>query len=230
MSAAAVTKARSKTRSESVTEQLRDLILREHVKPGEHLQELSLADALGVSRTPVRIALSNLANEGILDYRPKRGFVVRAFRMSDITDAWRMRAWLEGLAALRSTELGLTKDAVARLTALIAEGDRILSFGQLRPEDVDAYRDMNERLHDIIIRSADSPILEDAIRRTLTVPMVSHRMIPWEDFDHIKRTHGDHHRLLEAMSAGEAWRAETIMREHVYSGIRLLAKLRGRDN
>jgi GntR family transcriptional regulator of vanillate catabolism len=56
--------------------------------------------------------------------------------------------------------------------------------------------------------------------------MVSHRMIPWDDFEHIKRTHGDHHRLLEAMLAGEAWRAEAIMREHVYSGTRLLENMR----
>jgi GntR family transcriptional regulator of vanillate catabolism len=221
-----VTRLKTKTRSESVTEQIRDLILREELKPGGHLQELPLAEALGVSRTPVRIALSNLANEGILDYRPKRGFVVREFKVSDIIDAWQMRAWLEGLAALKATEHGLTKEGQARMIELVAEGDRILSVGKLRPEDVDAYRDMNVQLHDIIIRAARSPILEGAIRRTLAIPMVSHRMIPWDDFEHIKRTHGDHHRLLEAMLAGEAWRAEAIMREHVYSGTRLLENMR----
>ena len=55
------------------------MILEGELPPGEHLQEIPLAQRMGVSRTPVRTALSVLGQEGLLDYRPKRGHVVRQY-------------------------------------------------------------------------------------------------------------------------------------------------------
>lgn len=220
--------AKPKTRSQSVTETLRDLILEAKVKPGQHLEERPLAHALGVSRTPLRAALSTLATEGILEYRPLHGYVVREFDHSDVLNAWQMRAWLEGLIALKAAQNGLTEEQKNTIRKALDQGDVIVAVGRLRHEDLETYRTMNFAIHDTLIKAAASSLLEETIRRILSHPMLSYRVIPWDDFDHIQRCHGDHHRLFEAVVAGEQWRAEAIMREHVYSATRVLGRIRSR--
>lgn len=212
-----------RTRSQSVTDQLREMIVDGQLAQGTHLQEQTCAFMLNVSRTPVRAALSALAIEGYLDYRPKRGYFVRGFEIDDVRDAWMMRAWFEGLAALRAAENGLDADTQALLLGLVAEGDRILAKGRLDPRDLAPYRDMNSKWHAAVIASARSPRLEQAIRQTLNVPMVSERIIPWDDHEHIKRSHDDHRRIVDAIIAREAWRAEALMREHIYAGSKKLS-------
>ena len=77
-----------KTLAQNVTDTLRDWILHGHVRPGGRLEEVPLAEQLGVSRTPVRAALGILASEGLIDHQPKRGYLVRAFNMEEIVAAY----------------------------------------------------------------------------------------------------------------------------------------------
>ncbi|WP_306464452.1 GntR family transcriptional regulator, partial [Acinetobacter baumannii] len=77
---------------QDVTEILRDWILNGAVAGGERLEEIPLAERLGVSRTPVRAALTLLANEGLLDYQPKRGYLVRSFGADEVFAAYEVRA------------------------------------------------------------------------------------------------------------------------------------------
>ena len=88
-----------RTRSQSVTEALRELIVQGELKPGQHVQEVPLAEQLGVSRTPVRTALNTLANEGFLVYQPNKGYFVRQFDIAEILEVYEVRAALESLAA-----------------------------------------------------------------------------------------------------------------------------------
>src|SRR5437879_11434407 len=66
---------------------LRELLLGGEFRPGERISELPLVERLGVSRTPIRLALEKLAQEGLLEKSPTGGFTVRAFTLSDIWDA-----------------------------------------------------------------------------------------------------------------------------------------------
>src|SRR5437588_7378619 len=75
---------------------LREMLLRGDFRPGERLSELPLVARLGVSRTPIRLALDRLANQGLLEVVPSGGFVVRSFTTADIWDAIEMRGTLEG--------------------------------------------------------------------------------------------------------------------------------------
>src|SRR5689334_6210392 len=79
------TDARSQT--ERVVLTLREMLLRGDFKPGERLTELALVPMLKASRTPVRLALDRLANEGLLEALATTGFRVRAFALDDIWDA-----------------------------------------------------------------------------------------------------------------------------------------------
>src|ERR1044071_1823755 len=83
---------------------IREMLLRGEVARGERLSELPLVARLGVSRTPIRLALDRLANEGLLEIVPTGGFVVRAFTLTDVYDAIEMRGVLEGAAARLAAE------------------------------------------------------------------------------------------------------------------------------
>src|SRR5579862_90624 len=83
---------------------LRGMLLRGDFQPGERISELPMVARLGVSRTPIRLALDRLAHEGLLEVAPAGGFVVREFTLSDIWDAMELRGVLEGTAARFAAE------------------------------------------------------------------------------------------------------------------------------
>src|SRR3954467_11172860 len=124
-----------KTRSQNVTDTVRDWILTGAVSGGDRLEEIPLAERLGVSRTPVRSALAALSKEGLIDYQPKRGYLVRTFEVDEIFAAYQARASLEGLACRLAAERGVPEDFRAKLRSCLAQGDEILSRGRLLADD-----------------------------------------------------------------------------------------------
>jgi GntR family transcriptional regulator of vanillate catabolism len=90
---------------------LRDLILTGELKAGDRISELAVVERLGVSRTPIRMALVRLEEEGLLELIPSGGFAVKAFSERDICDAIEIRGTLEGLCARLAAERGLTQSA-----------------------------------------------------------------------------------------------------------------------
>ncbi|WP_263143646.1 GntR family transcriptional regulator [Pseudomonas sp. RIT-PI-AD] len=208
------------TLSQKITEQLREEILSGVRKPGQHLEEIPLAAALGVSRTPLRGALNALAGQGLLVYLPKRGYLIRRFDIKDIIAAYEVRASLEGLACRLTAENGLPAEKLARLQQALGEGDRILAKGELMAEDFEPYQRMNVVLHEILIEGSGNPWIRDFVQRSQEIPYVSSRIILWHDYATIARSHDDHHRIVDAVMRREGWRAENLMREHIhYAGL-----------
>lgn len=204
------------TLSQQVTDTLRDWILEGRFLPGERIEEETTARLIGVSRTPVREALANLANEGLIDHQPKRGYMVRVFELEDVLTAYEVRAMLEGLACRRAALRGLSAEQRDRLRYCLNEGDRILSKGVLDPEDHAPYQRMNVELHQILISASSNPWVSRFAEQAGQIPYASGRIVLWDDHALILRSHGDHHRIVEAVLAGDAQRAEYLMREHVY--------------
>lgn len=219
-----------KTRTQSVTDDLRELVVQGQLKPGEHVQEMAVADRLAVSRTPVRAALNTLASEGFLVYLPNRGYYVRRFEIAEIMDVYEIRAALESLAAQRAAERGFSKDQEIMFMRCLEDGDRILRKGHFEAEDLVPYRRMNVAIHEGIIQVSGGNRLADAIKQTHNLPLASDRIILWQDFEILKRSHDDHHRVITAILSRDAWRAAAVMREHVYfAGLALREHLRSHD-
>lgn len=205
-----------KTLAQDVTETLRDWILHGQLRPGARLEEIPLAEQLGVSRTPVRAALGTLANEGLIDHQPKRGYLVRGFDVEEIVAAYEVRSVLEGLACRSAAARGLTEAQESRLKSSLAQGDRILAGGQLRAEDHEPYQEMNVAIHDTLLEASGNPWVTRFAEQAQNIPFASDRIILWDDHAIILRSHGDHHRIVEAVIARDSARAEQLMREHVY--------------
>ena len=100
------------TDSASVVATLAQVLIADGRYPaGTRLAEIPVAEALGVSRTPVRLAFRTLEQEGLLQKAGKRGFVVREFSEADVLCAVEVRGVLEGLAARRLAERGSHRGA-----------------------------------------------------------------------------------------------------------------------
>jgi GntR family transcriptional regulator of vanillate catabolism len=203
------------TLAQRVTDQLREALIKGQFVANEKLQEESLSAMLNVSRTPVRSALHSLANEGLLDYVPNRGYNVRRIDAGRLTSSFDVRGVLEGLAARLAAEHGMDETQQARYRAALAEGDRIVQKGKLFATDRKRFSDVNARLHDAVFQAADNPMLIDMIRMCHNIPIASDRNVLWHDYAWLRRSHDDHHRLYEAITMRDGARAEQLMREHV---------------
>ena len=98
---------------------LEEDILADRLPPGTPLVEMKLAAELGVSRTPVREALRQLEQEGLVTFTPNRGMVVRGIRPEDVHDAYLIRSMLEGQAVRWAVER-MTDAEMKGLLELIA--------------------------------------------------------------------------------------------------------------
>src|SRR3954469_8591383 len=85
------------------------------------MSELPLVERLGVSRTPLRLALASLEHEGLLELLPGGGYAVREFTRRDIDDAIDLRGVLEGTAVRFAAERGTSKRTLSALRALNAK-------------------------------------------------------------------------------------------------------------
>lgn len=207
------------TSTQAASRILRERILEGAIPPGSTLRQDALALQLGISRTPLRTALAELARDGLVTYEANRGYAVRTFDLGDIRAAYEARAMLEGLAcrlaARRADEAGDRPRLLGLLRDCVARGDAILSAGVLRAEDLGPYRRMNVEFHEAILAAAGNPWVVEFVQRTHNVPLASDRVFYWEDYDIIRRSHDDHHRILAALEAGDGRRAENLMWEHV---------------
>ena len=205
------------TLAQSVTDELRALVMAGELKPCERLQEVSLSQRLGVSRTPVRAALHSLAAEGLLTYTPNRGYRVCSIDAERLVTIFDLRGVLEGLAARLAAERGMNETEIAEFRAALEQGDAIMASGILRATDRDAFAEVNARIHQLIVAAADDRMLADMIRVCHNIPISSERNVMWTDYDWLRRSHDDHHRVLDAIVLRDGPRAEQLMREHVHS-------------
>ena len=199
---------------------IREMILRGELGPGERVAEAPLAELLGMSRTPVRQALPVLAQEGLLTEHQTRGYVVRGFSTADVLDAIDLRGVLEGLAARRVAERGVSRTLLQALRVCLAEGDQILAEGHVADKFEALYVDMNVRFHQLIVAECRSPIIQQALERNARIPFAGPQALALDKtslermYDTMAYAHRQHHCIVAALERGESSRVEALMREH----------------
>src|SRR5882757_10834299 len=199
---------------------LRNLILSGSLRPGERISELQAVETVGVSRTPVRMALVRLEEEGLLEVIPSGGFMVKAFSERDALDSIELRGTLEGLAARFAAERGVSARDLEPLKECLNEIDGLVRQDPMSVEAFSAYVTMNARFHALLTELSRSPPLIRQIDRASALPFASpsgfvmaQSALP--EAHQILLIAQDHHRIVvDAIENREGGRAEAVMREH----------------
>lgn len=210
----------------SVVASLRKLIIEGHFVPGERLAEMAVAEALGVSRTPVRLAFRTLEQEGLLQKAGKRGLVVREFSDADVLCALEVRGVLEGLAARHLAERGVDEPLRRQLEACLEAGRQLLGKGSITEEDIGRWSALNQAFHHCIVASDVSAVIADAIARNNHLPFASADSIIIDmaaldrEYEKLRVAQLQHELVVDALLQRESARVEMLMREHAYVGLR----------
>jgi GntR family transcriptional regulator, vanillate catabolism transcriptional regulator len=199
---------------------LRELIVGGELRPGHRIAELAMVERLGMSRTPIRMALVRLQEEGLLEALPSGGFMVRQFSEADIRDAIELRGTLEGLAARLAAERGASPGKLAAMRDCLRAIDALLEAPALGGEAFSAYVAHNARFHALLAQMAGSELVARQIERAATLPFASPNAFVMAHDDAVKArdrlivAHAQHHAVAEAIAAGQGARAEALMQEH----------------
>ena len=171
------------------------------------LDERALGEQLGVSRTPVREAISRLEQEGIVENIARRGaFVVRKSKREilDIVDVW---AALESMAARLATSRA-SDEEISQLRRNFASFD-----GDEARAHIDEYSDTNIEFHQTIIRLSHSELIKQMANQ-LFFHMRAIRASTIRDRDRVAQSIMDHTRIIEAIEERDAYHAEQLVRDH----------------
>jgi GntR family transcriptional regulator of vanillate catabolism len=204
---------------------VRELLLRGEFAPGDRVSELPLVARLGVSRTPIRLALDRLAHMGLLEVNASGGFTVRGFTPAEALDAIEIRGILEGTAARLAAERLTDGAELERLQRL---GRDMEEFERLSLDSFASYMDMNEAFHEAIVDLAKSPMLRRTMEQAVSLPFASPSAMVFPtsglaDADERLAIAKEHHRaIIEAISSRQGTRAESLAREHAFIGRRVL--------
>ena len=199
---------------------LRELIVGGDLQPGQRIAELALVERIGVSRTPIRMALVRLQEEGLLDALPGGGFVVKDFSEDDIHDAIELRGTLEGLAARLAAERGVGAVLLAEAREALARIDALLARPELDEAAFSHYVELNGRLHDLMAEMCGSHVVQRQLERAKTLPFASPNGFVFASAlsprarDTLVVAQAQHRGVVDAIERREGARAEALMREH----------------
>lgn len=193
----------------STAERLRDLITEGELAPGTRLNERTLCDRLGISRTPLREAFRLLAAEGLVVLNPNRGAQVVRLSNEDVRESFEVMGALEAL----SGEL-----ACRHITAAEIAEIKALTFEMLAchaREDLPAYYRINRQIHDQLNLAARNALLTQTYR-TLNLRIQNLRFRSNFDRDKWNRAAREHAEMVEALEARDGARLAQILRHHLY--------------
>jgi DNA-binding GntR family transcriptional regulator len=194
--------------SERLCETIEELIATGELAPGSALDEAMLVERYGVSRTPVREALIQLAAEGLVELRPRRGAVVAQATPQRLVEMFEVMAELEAMCArlaarrLRDDDLGALTVALARCEAAAAQ------------HDPDAYFYANEDFHRALYAASHNAFLVEqtlALQRKLR----PYRRLQLRVRHRMQHSLAEHGEILAALRQGQADQAMDATRRHV---------------
>lgn len=201
-------------------------IVRRKVVHGEYgaedrISEVAIAEELGVSRTPARMALAALEAEGLIEKRKGRGYSVRPINANSIQKTIEIRAVLEGLAARTMAANGITAETENRLAATIEQTARALENPGLTL--IGDYQQANTAFHETIMTECGNELIALTFERLRHLPLAALGTLAFENTDYEReRTaltvgYSQHIIILDAIRKRDAARAEAMMREHSHA-------------
>ncbi|TXH87079.1 MAG: GntR family transcriptional regulator [Rhodoferax sp.] len=198
---------------EEVAELLRQRIFKRELEPGSWIDELKIAQELGISRTPLREALKVLAAEGLVTMKVRRGAYVTEVSRDDLADVYHLLSLLECDAAAVVAEKA-TPLEMAELEQLHAE---LEAAGQ-DESHTDEFFAVNERIHMRLLEIANNR-WRNQIVADLRKVMKLNRHNSLLKTGRIGESLAEHRALMQALKARDPQQTQQRMREHFANGL-----------
>jgi DNA-binding GntR family transcriptional regulator len=193
-----------------VMERIRRRILSGEFAPNQRLIESELCQDYNASRLVVRIALQNLASDGLVELQKNRGARVRAISREEAIEIVEVRKALEGLSAARAAQLATAADR-AELEEIAAEMRTAVESGAVLN-----YAQLSSRLHEAIQRISNNQTCAKMLDR-LNAQMVRHQFSLILQPGRAAVSLGYHEQVVQAISRADSVEAEKAMRQHLES-------------
>ena len=187
---------------------LRAAITDQRLEPGTALSENDVAGALGVSRTPVREALSRLELEGFAARDDNGRLAVVRITSEQVRDLFELRSLLEGYATRLAAER-ISDDELERLDAMIQRDGQAL-----QNDDIEALGDLNQQIHDVMMEASRNRVLVDLVT-DLRQRLIGLTAFAVGDPDERGHFVADHAELARLLHAGDGERAAALVRNHL---------------
>jgi DNA-binding GntR family transcriptional regulator len=204
----------TRIRRDSITDQVYDILHRDieagRFEPGARILEDELARDLGVSKTPLRLALYQLRQDGVVRIEARRGIYLASPKGGEVVELIALREVLEGLAA----RLAALDDDRHRYADKLESCVRGFSEGNL-PRQRAAYATADHCFHSSLVEASGSRELIKALR-SINIRLHLHRIGGTRTKRHdLRPIHRQHLSIIRAIRAGDSSRAEVLARAHV---------------
>jgi DNA-binding GntR family transcriptional regulator len=194
---------------------------RGELEPGMQISELSIAAELGISRSPVRDALSQMVTEGMVERVPRFGTVIKKLSTRELSDLYGLRVALEGYAAelvaenVSDTDLSEMEDA--------CEGIRNISVDlkksqakQMTPEMLAEMSRLDMKFHLVILKATrNRMLLKSAHDTRQMVRIFGIRRVENFDYEYVNGVYQYHRGIFEAIRDRDPQKARQLMTEHI---------------
>ena len=194
--------------TDSLVRLLENDILSSVLKPGDRLDEQSLARRFEVSRTPVREALRHLASSGLIEIRKNQGATVKRLTTAELIEMFQVMAEYEGLSA-RLSARRMTTSEIAEMRKWNQECETLAN-----KEDHDGFYAANNLFHETIFRGSRNEFLQEESRKLRNRLNAYRRHITTQP-RRMQRSVVEHSRIADAIVAGDEDTAHSLMRQHV---------------
>lgn len=178
------------------------------LKPGQRLDEVSLAERFQVSRTPIREALLQLSSMGLVDLRARRGAVVTQIGLKDLLDMFEVMAGLEAMCGQLAARR-MTNPDVARLEKILESSQQFVDTG-----NYEAYYDCNVEFHEIIYHAGRNSFLAE---QTLNLRnrLAPYRRSQLNQSGRLLGSYKEHSLILDAIRNQDGDETADLMRGHL---------------
>ena len=194
--------------SKKVYRVLKSRIIKGSFKPGTKLLESRIAKQLGLSRTPVREAIRELAAEGFVKISPNQGIVVNNISINNLREVLQVRGVLEGLAARLTTSL-ITEEKIKVLETCNENMEKFII-----KNNVLAFGKESNKFHSVILEVCGNDRLVQ-IRKNLADQIYRFRNISLHIPGRLESALKEHREIVEALKQRDAEKADTLSKKHI---------------
>lgn len=181
-----------------------NLIIQRSLQSGERIVQDTLAESMGLSRSPIREALMKLTEEGFLEKNDKSSYIVAGIRLKDYVDYCEMRLRMESYAAALAVR-NMTDDVLEKLEENVSQ--------YRKTTDIVQARRLDEAFHQILIQTSKNPYIIDFSHKTLKRKAYYSRYLVHTE--NISAAKVEHQKIYEAICNYDEKQAEEMMKLHL---------------